>query len=254
MNSKRILAVVCGVLLLVLVRWGAGRLEENQRVEARRAQAVLAHDTIEAARDTSRALPLIGVLGDSLRAAQRRAIQVEQRADKLDATLKLERVAREQLEASVLALRTTVRSDTVFVTRGDSARRAAFDVRQAPYKVHADVSIPEPPARGTMEVSVELDTLALDLRVGCSVPGSEGLRAASVTVVGPAWAVMRLSRVEQAPSVCSATQPARQAERWYGLLRFVERFGVSVGYAAARSSTGAVVAGPGLVAGFRIWP
>src|ERR1017187_1623427 len=154
MKSKGIIAIVVGVVLLVLLvllRWVVGRMDENQRVEAKAKQAVLAQDTVEAARDTSRALPLIGVLGDSLRAAQRRAAQVEQRADRLDATLKLERMAREQVEASVVALRATVRSDTVFVasteglrsTKGDSVRSAAFDLRQEPYTVHADVSLPE---------------------------------------------------------------------------------------------------------------
>jgi hypothetical protein len=232
---------------------------------------VLAQDTVEAARDTSRALPLIGELGDSLRAAQRHALQVEQRADKLDASLKLERVARERLEASVVALRASVKSDSsiddtrgvgvrrtigdgVRRTIGDGVRRAAFDLRQEPYTVHADVSLPEPPARGRMEVSVELDTLALEVRVGCGAAGAEGVRPASVTVVGAAWALMRLSSVEQAPSVCSASARATEGERWSGVLRFFERFGVSVGYAAARSSTGAVVAGPGVAAGFRIWP
>jgi hypothetical protein len=262
MRSKGIIAIVAGVVLLVLVRSMLGRLEENRRIEAKAKQAVLAQDPVEAVRDTSRALPIVGVLGDSLRAAQRRALQVEQRADKLDATLKLERVARERLEASVVALRTTVKSDTVYITRsegvgrsgGDSVRKAAFDVRQAPYTVHADVSLPEPPAPGRMQVSVELDTLALDVHVGCGDAGNEGVRPASVTVVGPAWALMRLSRVEQAPSVCSPVLRATQSERWSGLLRFVERFGVSVGYAAARSSSGTLVAGPGLVAGFRIWP
>jgi hypothetical protein len=105
-----------------------------------------------------------------------------------------------------------------------------------------------------MEVSVELDTLALDVRLGCGDVGTEGVRPASVTAVGPAWALIRLSRVEQAPTVCSASPRATDSERWSGLVRFVERFGVSVGYAAARSSNGNVVAGPGLVAGFRIWP
>jgi hypothetical protein len=262
MNTKGIIAIVVGVVLLVLLRWAVGRMEENQRVEARAAQAVLAQDTVEASRDTSRALSIDGVLGGSLRAAQRRAIQVEQRADKLDATLKLERVAREQLEASVVALRTTVKSDTVYVTRGegmgrsagDSVRRAAFDLRHAPYTVHADVSLPEPPASGRMDVSVELDTLALDVRIDCSAAGSEGVRPASVIVVGPAWALLRLSRVEQVPSVCSASPRTTGSGRWSGLVRFLERFGVSAGYAAARSSSGTVVAGPGLVAGFRVWP
>jgi hypothetical protein len=262
MNFKGIIAIVVVVVLLVLVRWEAGRMRENQRVQARAAQALLAQDTVEAARDTSRALSIEGVLGDSLRATQRRAIQVEQRADKLDGALKLERVAREQLEASVVALRATIRSDTVYVARGegvrrsigDGVRRAEFDLRQEPYTVHADVSLPEPPAPGRMEVSVELDTLALDVRVGCGPAGSEGVRAASVTVVGPAWALVRLSRVEQAPSVCSPSLRGTKSERWSAVLHFLERFGVSVGYAAARSPSGAVVAGPGATAGFRVWP
>ena len=83
MTFKGIIAMVVGVVLLLLVRWEAGRMRENQRVQARAAQALLAQDTVEAARDTSRALSIEGVLGDSLRAAQRRALQVEQRADRL---------------------------------------------------------------------------------------------------------------------------------------------------------------------------
>ena len=88
------------------------RLAVRQRAEEAAARVSLARDTLEASRDTSRTLPLIGVLGDSLRAAQRRAVQVEQRADKLDAALKLDRVAHEQLEPSVVALRTSVKSDS----------------------------------------------------------------------------------------------------------------------------------------------
>ena len=202
------------------------------------------------------------MLGDSLRAAQRRAIQVEQRADRLDAALKLEKVARGRLEASVVALRATIRSDTVYVARGvgvrrsigDGVRNAVFDLRQAPYTVHADVSLPAPPARGRMEVSVELDTLTLEARVGCGAAGSDAVRPASVTVVGPAWASMRLERLEQSPGVCSASALRAQGGRWPALRRFIDRFGVSVGYAAARGPNGVVVAGPGLAAGFRIWP
>jgi hypothetical protein len=263
MKSKGIIAIAAGVVLLMLLRWVAGRMEENQRAEEKARQAVLAQDSVEAARDTSRALSIEGVLGDSLRAAQRRAMQVEQRADKLDATLKLERVAREQLEASVVALRATVKSDSAVDdttgvgerrATGDGVRRAGFDLRQEPYTVHADVSLPKPPARGSMNVSVELDTLPLDVRVGCGDAGIEGVRPASVTVVGPAWAMVRLSRVEQAPSVCSDSRRATETKRWYALRRFVERFGVSVGYAAARTPSGTVFAGPGLAAGFRLWP
>jgi hypothetical protein len=262
MNSKGIIAIVVGVALLVLVRWEVSRWGENRRVEARAAQALLVQDTIEAARDTSRALSIEGVLGDSMRATQRRAIQVEQRADKLDATLKLERMAREQLEVSMVALRATVTSDTtvddtrgVGVRRstGDSVRHAAFDLRQAPYTVHADVALPEPPKPGSMDVRVTLDSLGLDLRVSCSREHPEGVREAFVTVLGPEWASVRLGRVEQSPDVCS-TSATTHRDRWAGLRSFLDRFGVSVGYAAARTSSGAAFAGPGLTAGFRVWP
>ena len=254
MNPKGIIAIAGGVLLLVLVRWELARSEAMQQLEARAAAASLARDSVEAARDTSRALHIEGVLGDSLLAVQRRAVQAAQRADKLDAALKMERVARERVEATVVALKASVRSETVFVAKGDSVRSARFDLRQAPYTVHAEVSLPEPPARGRMDAGVELDTLLLDVRVGCGAAGKEGVRPASVTVVGPAWAQVRLSQVEESPGVCSAPARATASERWSGLLRFVDRFGLSVGYAAARSSTGAVAAGPGLVAGFRVWP
>src|SRR5579862_9472314 len=120
MNPKGIIAIAGGVLLLVLVRWELARSEAMQQLEARAAAASLARDSVEAARDTSRALHIEGVLGDSLLAVQRRAVQAAQRADKLDAALKMERVARERVEATVVALKASVRSETVFVAKGDS--------------------------------------------------------------------------------------------------------------------------------------
>jgi hypothetical protein len=105
-----------------------------------------------------------------------------------------------------------------------------------------------------MDVSVELDTLALEARVGCGTARGDGLRPASVTVVRPAWASMRLERLEQSPAVCSATALKAVGTRWPAVRRFIERFRLSVGYAAARGPNGVVVAGPGLAAGFRVWP
>jgi hypothetical protein len=172
MNAKGIIAIVGGVLLVVFVRWEVGQSEAIQKLEARAAQAALAQDTVEAARDTSRALPLMGVLGDSLRAAQRRAIQVDQRADQLDATLKLERVVR-----------------------------------------------------GRLDMQVALDTLGLDMRLSCGAAGTEEVRRASVTAVGPSWATVRLGRVEQAPSVCSAAEAGTESGRWTALRRFAGCFG-----------------------------
>jgi hypothetical protein len=249
--------------------------------------AALAADTLQASADTTRDIHIdVAGLGDSLRASQRRAIQVAQRADALDRSLGLERVARDSLRVTITRLQARVRGDSVFSdstsadstnvggtfgggtygerraalrgaergTRAADERRAAFDLRSAPYTVHADVALPPPPDAGRMDVRVDLDTLALEIRIGCGVANATGVRPASVSAVAPKWATVRLDRVEQAPGVCAADvqQPGRS--RWWALESIVARFGVSVGYVAARAANGTVTAGPGLGVGFRVWP
>jgi hypothetical protein len=222
--------------------------------------AALAADTLQASADTTRDIHIdVAVLAESLRVSQRRAVQVAQRADALDRSLGLERVARDSLRVTITRLQAGVRSNSVF---DDSAgvdstygeRRAAFDLRSAPYTLHADVALPPPPDAGRMDVRVDLDTLALEIRIGCGVANANGVRPASVTAVAPKWASVRLDRVEQAPGVCAADvqQPGRS--RWWALESIVARFGVSVGYVAARAANGTVTAGPGLGVGFRVWP
>src|ERR1019366_4271595 len=78
-------------------------------------------------------------------------------------------------------------------------RRGAVGLRSAPYTVHADVALPPPPGAGRMDVRVDLDTLALEMRIGCGPAGASGVRPASVTTVAPAWASVRPDRVGQAP-------------------------------------------------------
>ena len=228
------------------------RLNEAAVQETRGA---LLADTLQAARDTTRTLHLdVGVLGDSLRVVERRAIQTAQKADALDKALGLERVAREQFTAQVSALRTRARSDTVFVERDSGERHAAFDVRQVPWTVHAEVAVPQAPAQGRMDVQVTLDSLALELRLSCATASANGVRSASASVVAPAWATVRLDRVEQAPGVCAADVQRPGRGRWSALTSILEWFGVSVAYVAARAPNGVVVAGPGVAAGFRVWP
>jgi hypothetical protein len=230
---------------------------QTVRLDAARGKAVRAavvSDSIAAAGDTSRTLSYDRLLGDSLRAVQRRAFQAEQRSDELDRALGLERAAKVQLSTLVSGLKASVQSETVFVTNGDSVRRAVFDVREPPYAVHADVAIPEPPGPARIDLRVALDTLGLDVRIGCGSTRGEAVRPAFVTVVAPAWAFVRLGRVEQAVGVCSPLAVNAASGRRLVLRSLVERFGVSVGYAATRSSSGTVVAGPGVVAGIKVWP
>jgi hypothetical protein len=235
---------------------------QSVRLDAARVRCVRAAmvaDSAAAARDTTRVVPLIGrgdkPLFDSLRVVQRRAMQIGQRADALDRALGLERVVRARLETTVGELRRSGVAETVLVTTaGDSVRRAVFDVRQAPYTVHAEVVLPQAPKRALMELRVALDTLGLDVRIGCGSAALESVRPASVSVAAPAWANVRLGRVEQAPEVCARGVFGDHDERWSVLRSISRRFGVTVGYVAARAENGTVTAGPGIGLGFRLWP
>ena len=220
--------------------------------------AALAADTLEAAADSTRHIHMKdAALGDSLQLVERRAVQAEQKADALDRALALERVARDRLEVRIARLARVVRSDTLFIDRPagtDEIRRAEFRLREAPYTIGATVALPPPPGRGTMDVKVEVDTLGLELRLGCGPPNGLGVRRATASVVAPAWAAVRLDRVEQLPSVCARSSPEQSSGFANGWRHLVSRVGFSVGYAATRQASGAVVAGPALLFGVRVWP
>jgi len=222
-----------------------------------RAAAGLVRDSLAAAADTTRVLHLhLAALGESLTVVQRRAVQTGQRADGLDRALGAERVARVRLTAQVVALARTVRSDSAGSDGSSGERAAVFDVRDAPYSVHAEVRLPPPPAVGTMAVLVQVDTLALELRISCGETDRGGVRPAMATVVGPAWAAVQLQRVEQAAEVCATSTRGRDAARGLAAVRrwMAERVGVSVGLGVTRDARGVLVAGPGAVVGVRAWP
>ena len=103
-------------------------------------------------------------------------------------------------------------------------------------------------------VEVQLDTLALELRVGSAAAGREGVRPASVNVVAPPSASVRLGRVEEAPEVCGIRGANSTSGQWASVRRLVERVCVSVGYSALRAPAGTVVPGVGVGLGVRIWP
>jgi hypothetical protein len=250
--AVRVTSGVVIVALLLFAWTTATRLTETDR---RGAAAALVRDTLEAAADTTRALLMdAALLGDTLRAVERRAIQAEQKADALDRSLRTERVVRDQLQARIATLTAHVQSDTAISDSADGTRRATFDIRDAPYTVRADVTLPRPPQPGAMRLRVELDTLGLALSVACGEPNEFGVRAATARVIAPVWATVRLNRVEQAPSVCAAAARLASPGLASMLRRAAARLSVSVGYGATRQASGAVVAGPGALVGVRIWP
>ena len=102
--------------------------------------------------------------------------------------------------------------------------------------------------------------MVLDVRVGCGATGGNGVgagssvRAATVSVVPPAWARVGLMRVEQDERVCSpAVVPAGRRARSV-MTSLFDRVGVGVGYFAVRTAGGVVIAGLGVGAAVRIWP
>lgn len=117
--------------------------------------------------------------------------------------------------------------------------------------MRAAVALPAPPAPGTVTLAIDLDTVRLDVRLGCGPPNASGVRAASTVVTGPAWAGLQLGRVEQAPEVCNV---GVASTRWAAVTRALGRLGVSVGYVAGVGSHGQFLAGPGAMVGVRLWP
>src|SRR6185436_11624459 len=157
-------------------------------------------DTLTATRDTSRTLALsAAVLDTNLRAVERRAVQVTQRADSLDRALGRERIAKATLVARLDTL--TVRAKSVEpVTETDAGERAArFVVDSAPYHVRADVYFPRPPESARIDLSVSIDSIPLEARLSCGAANRDGIRSAFAVVVGPAWAPITLRRIEQDP-------------------------------------------------------
>jgi hypothetical protein len=114
------------------------------------------------------------------------------------------------------------------VTADDDVRRARFDVRQAPYTIGADVTIPAPPDSARLAIDVALDAIPVDLRVGCGTPDRHGIRAATVDAVTPAWATVRLERLEQVPEVCASPaviSSAKRGERQFAFTPLTAGFG-----------------------------
>lgn len=217
------------VALALTVRVEEYRLEKEQRhVQALALQA----SNVTAERDSTRNVAasvrkVAELLGDSLRVAERLAVQKTQQADALDRALGHERRARYQMVAAVDSLSRVVASGSV-TNDTDDVRRARFDVRQAPYTIGADVAIPAPPDSARMAIDVALDAIPVDVRIGCGAPDRHGVRAATVDAVTPAWATVRLNRLEQVPAVCASqamTATANHGERQFAFTPLTAGFG-----------------------------
>jgi hypothetical protein len=246
-NDLKYFLTSLAIVLALCIAWRERELTRER--ERSRTSALLA-DSIQAARDTSRAV-LLSVAGDSVRVYQRRIVQSRQRSDSLDRALGVERAARYRIAAEVTELRTQIAAR---VTAGaDSVRSATFRARDGPFYIDAAVTLPPPPGDGRMTVRVSVDTAVIEARVGCGPADGAGVSPATLNLAGPRWMTLRLGPLEQDPQVCSPVTPRTEQRRSLAGL-FARRMRIGVGYGAVLTADGRVIRGPVVSAIWSVWP
>lgn len=189
-------------------------------------------DSIAAILDTSRQLSgaqlasVRKLYGDSVRAAERRVLQVAPKRDNVDKELDRLTTANAVLTAKVRELTATaLGAVTADSATGD--RTADFHIRQEPYTVDASVRLP-PTGSGRLNVKVAIDTARIVIRNQC---GRDGVfKPATLLVVSPDWLPIRVDSAQSDPAHCN---PPR-ARKWYdGRLTF----GPSVNLNLVRDTT-----------------
>lgn len=176
----------------------------------------LERDAREAGQDTTRRLVLaLNVLADGTQALQRRAVQAELKADKLDAALKLSSAARAGLTGEIENFKgLAIAAKNVMETESGTTIHARWAFRQAPYTISLGVSVKHPPAASILDsLNIALDRVPMALRVGCGPPKREnnGIRPASLTVMVPNWFRVSIDSVDVAPGTCNP----KEARGWW---------------------------------------
>jgi hypothetical protein len=151
-------ALTAAAALAVLIK-----VDDHRVVVAREraSSAALAITNALAQRDSTRDAAagdrrVARLLGDSLRLFQRRVVQVAQRGDALDKALSEERIERASVTATIDSLRrmssaaVLTKAHAALVDSAYAVRQAHFEIRQTPYTVTADASIPPPPDSATI--------------------------------------------------------------------------------------------------------
>lgn len=213
-------AAVANPRVIILALGGSLALAvtvEQARIASVRRHALVAAleiSNLAAQRDSTRNVAITNqrvahVLGDSLRLAEIRVVQVTQQNDALDKALGRERVALYVDNVAVDSLRGVVHAMSTDVQRSEAGavqtvRSAFFDIRKEPYTIAAQVDIPPAPDSARIELHVAIDPIPIEARVSCSSPDRQGIKAASVSATSPTWATVRFGRVEQSPEVCGS--------------------------------------------------
>jgi hypothetical protein len=159
------------------------------------ASNALRADSLAAALDTTRAIALSlksrnAILGDSLQALERRAVQVAAvDRDALDKATGRTSVVRTGITVTPGTVKTeALGASTV---SADSVRMAVFHVDSSAAvgstRFVADVvtRIPPPPALASLSLSLKLEPIHLEPRIQCGAPDAGGVRPASLAVLAP---------------------------------------------------------------------
>lgn len=199
--------VVIGLLVILvaavgILGWKNARLERAGFALALRAY----NDSARA--DQSRKVALsakdsIRILGDSLSAVTRLAVQETLAKTDLDRALKVSRTAVVNLEARINALVATI--NTTATERPDGTRDAQINYRDAPYTVTGSASIGPPPGLAArIQLHVDTDPFTLGVNIGCQAPNRDGVRPVRVTVLTSADVSVKIGSASQDPGVCNS--------------------------------------------------
>lgn len=184
----------------LLFAWQEHRVSEAREA---RVNAELRLDSLEAAEDTTREVP-VDVLRENVRAFQRRIVQVrEMTADSVEEDLESDPRFRGNVTAAVDSLVVEEAGETT--VEDDDVRLASFNGYREPYHFEADVRVPPPNTTPPkMRLRVQLDEIPLTVRVGCGEASEDReVRPAEATVTGPEWATIRLDGLRQSVDVCN---------------------------------------------------
>ena len=195
--------ILMGLLLSALAVQTARVAAERHAKEAAQAEERVSHlDALnaQALLDSTKKLTSASLkaLGDSLVVYQRQSVQVTQKASQLDHELGLLNKANYGLTVKLDSV--SAQAVAPVVVSADSLS-AKFHVKQAPYTVEADVSLRRI-GTGRIDLSITQDPLGLLVKLGCG-PEVRGVRPASVSVLAPKYATVRLDSLSQDPGVCS---------------------------------------------------
>lgn len=207
----RVIAIAVALLLVA----GAVAFTRDRILSAERDTGLVA-DSLAASRDTTRRLELAkSVLGDSLQAVQRRALQVAQRADSLDVALGLERKAKVSAVLNFEAIRALNVTATKVLEDASDTRHASWRFVRSPLfppfdSLVIDAHVPAPPAPAMIDIAIGFRPVAFAARLSCGAPdpAQHGVRSAEFTLALPTWMNAHIGEVQQDPDICNP-KPAR---------------------------------------------